>query len=298
MDAPKGRGRFRRQVRGKGRGRFGGRNPINNDAESHVESQGETPPVVQPVPPLEVVDPMLLLKLTQGVKKLGVVPFLGGIDYFVAKTWIRNMVGNFKMITCTEIQKVQIAVFFLQEEAHQWWDSVERARNNDVSTMEWVEFEGLFLEKYFPSSVEEKLEVEFDDLKQGTMSARDYDARFAFLYQFVHPMDPTSLARKFERGLNSKIRMVIVPLRLHTVVEVLESVVASEEDNLAYKKEQATQRDYQNKGKVVAESSNTARDHGGPWKKQKTRQQAPARFSAAPIRVVPVRQVSDLSSKL
>ena len=102
----------------RGRRRRGGVVPINKMAESFSGSQEGTPPLAQHVPPIvEGADRLLLLKLTQGVKKLGAVPFLGGTDYFIAKTWIRNMIGYFKMVTCTEIEKVLIAAFFFQEEA-------------------------------------------------------------------------------------------------------------------------------------------------------------------------------------
>lgn len=83
-------------------------------------------------------------------------------------------------------------------------------------------------------------------------------------------MDLISLARKFERGLNSRIQMVVVPLRLRTVADVLESVIAAEEDGMTYKKKQAALKDTHGKGKAIAESSNEGHDQGRFWIRQKT----------------------------
>ncbi|KAL6202982.1 hypothetical protein ACLB2K_026686 [Fragaria x ananassa] len=101
---------------------------------------------------------------------LGTPTFFGGIDYLVADHWIDDIETYFVMFTCMDIQKRETAMFLLKDEARVWWNGVKRAR--DVSTLSWEGLVQLFQEKYFPSTMQEQLELEFIALKQGGMSVR------------------------------------------------------------------------------------------------------------------------------
>lgn len=50
-------------------------------------------------------------------------------------------------------------------------------------------------------------------------------------------MGEEALARRFEHGLNSKIRMLVTPLNLSTVAEVLHRAIICEQESLHFKKE-------------------------------------------------------------
>lgn len=46
------------------------------------------------------------------------------------------------------------------------------------SGVTWNVFKDRFLEKYFPADIRDKKEMEFLALKQGSMTVREYDAKF------------------------------------------------------------------------------------------------------------------------
>jgi hypothetical protein len=115
------------------------------------------------------------------------------------------------------------------------------------------------------------------------MTAVEYGAKFDELSKFAPPMSELAKARKFERGLNSYIRDVVVTHRHNTVAKILESAVAMEQSRQKRFKDQEVKRDAQGKGKFVAGSSSNTSNQGNTWKKQKTRHQNP-------VRAVPLNQ--------
>ncbi|XP_061993122.1 uncharacterized protein LOC133710955 [Rosa rugosa] len=249
-------------------------------------------PYVVSVPPVvDVIDAIRLARLAKEITRLGAIHFQGGTDqmFMLADQWIRNMENYFRMVVCTDLEKREIVIYLFQDEARVWWEGIERAR--DVTTMTWVDFGRLFKEKYFLASVLEQLEVEFLTIVQGTMSIRDYKAKFSWLYRFVRPWDALSLAKKFQRGLNASLRHDVVPLELPTMALILAKAMELEQDTQLHQIELAASRDSQGRGKAVAESSCSMGHRDGSWKRQRTHQQAPA---AEPIRVMPIRQVAPL----
>lgn len=68
------------------------------------------------------------------------------------------------------------------------------------------------------------------------MTARDYEAKFFSMYKFVSTMGEEALARRFEDGLNSKIRMLVTPLNLGIVAEVLHQAIICEQQTLITKR--------------------------------------------------------------
>ena len=82
--------------------------------------------------------------------------------------------------------------------------------------MTWVEFHGLFISKYFPTTARHAKAQDFQELKQGTMTVMQYVARFTELACFGDDYVATDMAkvRRFENGLKLSIRGKIVGLRL------------------------------------------------------------------------------------
>ncbi|XP_050387406.1 uncharacterized protein LOC126803692 [Argentina anserina] len=175
----------------------------------------------------------------------------------------------------------------MKDDALDWWKSMKRTK--DVLTFTWGKFVDLIRDKYFPSTVKEELELQFLALNQGNMTVREYEARFDQLYQFVRPMDVTSLAQKFLRGLRPKYKNIIAAFCLSTKELIYESVLNLEQVN-KLRESEVTHRDVQGKGKAVASSSGTTGHRGRAWKRQRTQRYLPARVVAAPVRAVPLRQ--------
>ena len=107
--------------------------------------------------------------------------------------------------------QIRLPAFQLDGEAQVWWKWARTSR--DLEAMTWVEFQELFMGKYFPEI--EKAQ-EFLELKQGAMIVMDYVTRFTELARFVDDYVATNWAkvRRFENGLKLSIRGRIIGFRL------------------------------------------------------------------------------------
>uniref|UniRef100_A0A2N9HQ68 Retrotransposon gag domain-containing protein n=1 Tax=Fagus sylvatica TaxID=28930 RepID=A0A2N9HQ68_FAGSY len=80
-----------------------------------------------------------------------------------------------------------------------------------------------FYEKYFPDSVRDKKELEFQQLKQRDLTVGQYEAKFTELARFAPHLieEDSKKAKKFLRGLRPPIRSKLVPLLLDSYSEVV-----------------------------------------------------------------------------
>ncbi|XP_028101658.1 uncharacterized protein LOC114300974 [Camellia sinensis] len=156
--------------------------------------------------------------------------FKGGIEPMKAEAWVLGIEKLFEVFPCTEIQKVQLAAFTLEDEARRWW-MLTRTMHQGLT---WDRFLELFYDKYFPQKL----------------------ARFA-----PHMVDTDyKKARKFERGLRGAILGRVNVLKLPTYVDVLERAVIAER-NLAAQSQIAEwkgKRNQQNNNKTVTSSVGSA----------------------------------------
>ena len=110
--------------------------------------------------------------------------------------------------------RIRLAAFQLEGEAQVWWNWAKTSR--DLEAMKWVEFQELFMSKYFSDTARHAKAHEFLELKQGTMTVMDYVPRFTELARFADDYVATDMAkvRRFENGLKLSIRGRIVGLCL------------------------------------------------------------------------------------
>ena len=82
--------------------------------------------------------------------------------------------------------------------------------------MNWAEFHGLFMSKYFSATTRHAKAREFLELRQGTMTVMEYMARFIELARFGDDYVATDMPklRRFENGLKLSIRGKIMGLHL------------------------------------------------------------------------------------
>ena len=76
----------------------------------------------------------------------------------------------FRVMECSDNQKVAFATFKLVDEAEHWWENTSHRVENLGTAVSWAIFKDRFLEKYFPAEVRDKKEAEFLALTQGNMS--------------------------------------------------------------------------------------------------------------------------------
>ena len=110
--------------------------------------------------------------------------FKGRYDPDGAQTWLKEIERVFRVMQCTEVQKVRFGTHMLAEEADDWWVSLLPILEQDGVEVTWAIFKREFLDRYFPEDVRGKKDIEFLDLKQGNMSVTEYAAKFVELAKF------------------------------------------------------------------------------------------------------------------
>lgn len=139
--------------------------------------------------------------------------FKGRYDSDGAQTWLREIEKIFRVMTCTEAQKVQFGTHMLSEEAENWWNNTRQRIETPGTAVTWEGFKVVFLEKYFPADVRCKKEMEFLELSQGNMSVAEYASKFEDLVQYCpHYNDAAaeeSKCVKFKNGLRPEIKQGI-----------------------------------------------------------------------------------------
>ena len=111
-----------------------------------------------------------------------------------------------------------------------WWKTVKNTEG--VTGMTWKRFEELFLERYFPEAVRDRLRREFANLLQLNMSVAEYEAKFTALSRFSTDTISTERlkCRKFEEGLRVSLRNGVVAF-CHENYKALLAAVMKLEDN-------------------------------------------------------------------
>ncbi|XP_010506889.1 PREDICTED: uncharacterized protein LOC104783427 [Camelina sativa] len=185
------------------------------------------------------------LDALEHVTRLKTKHFSGSTDPIVADEWRSRLVRNFNSTRCPEEYQKDIAVHFLEEEAHDWWVSVEKRTGGQVLT--YADFEIEFNKKFFPPEAWDRLESEYLNLVQGVMTVRAYDVEFSRLRRFVGKEieDEKAQVRRFIRGLRVDIRNHCVNGVFNSVVEVVERAAMIEagiEEEKQLKREKVSSR--------------------------------------------------------
>ncbi|XP_048629418.1 uncharacterized protein LOC125601076 [Brassica napus] len=188
-----------------------------------------------PVRPVRRVD---YLSLLAHISKLGTKQFAGSSDPIEADEWRSRLARNFSSTRCPEEYKKDIAVHFLEGDAHNWWLALDKRTNGTIER--FSDFEVEFNHKYFPSEAWDRLESHFLDLSQGRMTVREYEEKFNRLRRYVGKEleEETVQIRRFVRGLRVELRTYSSVGHFQTVSELVERM-AMVETNLA---EEAKQR--------------------------------------------------------
>ncbi|KAL2466014.1 Retrotrans gag domain-containing protein [Abeliophyllum distichum] len=103
----------------------------------------------------------------------------------------------------------------------------------------WKMFTEAFNNKYFPKSLRQHKEREFIKLEQGSRIVTEYEAEFARLAKFAPDLVATEerRARRFEKGLRSRIKQAVIPFELTTYREVVSKSLLVERAQLLDKEE-------------------------------------------------------------
>ena len=159
--------------------------------------------------------------------------FSGGTDPEGAQHWIREMEKIFRVMGCSDEQKVSFTTFKLIDEAELWWHNANRRMENMNTTVTWDVFKEGFLEKYFPTEIQDKKEAEFLALTQGNMSVDQYADRFEELSRYypayLHATSDRSKCVKFNNVLRPELKQGVVVLELNDYGHLVQKLKEYEE---------------------------------------------------------------------
>lgn len=133
--------------------------------QQQQQPQPQPPPPPSPIPPPVVQDFHVedrTITLTKEFRKMKPPIFKEGIDPMKAEAWVLGVEKLFEVFPCTEVQKVPLPAFTLEDEARRWW-MLSRTEHQGLT---WTRFLELFYDKYFPQSMRDKKVTEFETLRQ------------------------------------------------------------------------------------------------------------------------------------
>ncbi|XP_028063316.1 uncharacterized protein LOC114266588 [Camellia sinensis] len=174
--------------------------------------------------------------------------FQGGIEPMKAEAWILDMEKMFEVFPSTDVQKVSLAAFTLEDDARR--------------------------------CVRDRKTTEFQMLTQGSKTVAEYDRPFTELARYAPHMVGSEYmkARKFESGLRGPIQDQVNFLNMPTYAGVLDKAILAKA-NLnriqSSRKNQRKRQTYDNREKEAdpndaeektrEDSPNNANQEGGTW---------------------------------
>src|SRR2546430_14631222 len=114
------------------------------------------------------------LKNFKEIRKLGATDFFGTTDPEEAEEWLRRTERIFFMMGSTPEDKFEYAISLLQGNAFNWWETVPNALARPA-VLTWDDFLYEFKEKYTPEMYRDQKQMEFFNLKQGSMTVAEYE---------------------------------------------------------------------------------------------------------------------------
>jgi len=87
--------------------------------------------------------------------------FTGKATPYEENAWLRECEKIFRVIKCTEAQKLTFATFLLVTEAKYWWMGMQQQMKIREEEVSWTSFRRRCLEKYFPDNAKHEREAEF-----------------------------------------------------------------------------------------------------------------------------------------
>ncbi|GFY92626.1 hypothetical protein Acr_08g0010220 [Actinidia rufa] len=180
------------------------------------------------------------LEITKDFRRMNPPSFDGSsTDPLVANHWLAEIRKLFNVLVINDDNmRVHLVACQLSGEANEWWESVLAARRDarrvaraaenveapDIENLTWAEFEKMFENQYFPESYREQLRDKFEKFEQGNMTLSEYITQYQALSRFAPELVNTEekKCRRFEKGLHSSVRRLVMSSRLKVFTEIVE----------------------------------------------------------------------------
>ena len=95
----------------------------------------------------------------------------------------------------TEEESVDLASYQLKDVAYDWVQMWNKGREKDTTPLTWQLFQDAFLDRFFPLELREAKIEEFINLRQGSMSIKEYCLKFNQLSKYAPNMMADSRTR-------------------------------------------------------------------------------------------------------
>jgi hypothetical protein len=120
--------------------------------------------------------------------------------------WLKTMEKKLQVVQCNNREKVLFASHPLEGPAADWWDAYVKAQEEPES-INWQEFRNSFRTHHVPFGVMKLKNKEFKDLKQGSMTVREYVTHFTRLSRYAPDNVDTNEKKQdwFLNGLNDSL---------------------------------------------------------------------------------------------
>ncbi|XP_043692943.1 uncharacterized protein LOC122643383 [Telopea speciosissima] len=137
----------------------------------------------------------------------------------------------FKVLECTDTQKLIYTGFQLQDEVAAWWKSTKPNLEVTHPNPTWEQFKEVFFRNYFPESFRDEKEVEFMALTQGSKSVLDYQQQFEDLFHFTpeHMRSDACKSKKFEKGVKPEISVMLAILDIQSYAQMVQKTKTMED---------------------------------------------------------------------
>ncbi|XP_030532081.2 uncharacterized protein LOC115742106 [Rhodamnia argentea] len=96
-----------------------------------------------------------------------------------AEQWIEEMEKIFRLLNCTDVDKMTLAEYRTDGNVMYWWQAMKDTVFLAGIVIVWENFVTTFYEKYFSRCARDRKSTEFVELKQGERTVDEYDAKFS-----------------------------------------------------------------------------------------------------------------------
>ncbi|XP_056864887.1 uncharacterized protein LOC130511631 [Raphanus sativus] len=182
------------------------------------------PPPIIPVHVPEV-DETFIRVLSQ-MKYVNLEHLSGTTDPTLAHDWRHSLDKCLNTISCPPRHKLRIVELYLRGDAAVWWDGVRVMHRGEMT---YEDFLYAFNKKYFPREALDEKKNDFESLRQGGKSVREYEHEFRQLHRFAGiGMDEEDLIRRFLKGMRVELHGRCSMVTYTSLEDLVEKAVVQE----------------------------------------------------------------------
>ena len=212
-----------------------------------------------PPPPREVLEEPR--RSVERVQKLGAKPYDGSGDPEAAWLWLDRVNKVYKVMGCTNDQRVLFSSFLMEDMTKDWGDAVDRRYPDGIS---WDQFQQEFTDRFFPQSHKDSKIEEFFRLEQKNMSVSEYEKRFSKIVRLVPYIqaDEVLKCKRFLAGLQHRIRVHLSVVPQNRFGDLVEATLRVEQSTMAM---------YQSRKESKRSAPDTSQQSSGPYNRKKSK---------------------------